>query len=349
MEATGVYWKPVVNLFEAVWVVNPSHIKGMPGRKTDVQDSQWIAHLLRLGVLKGSYIPDRPQRELREVVRYRKSLIQARATEANRIQKVLEGSNIKLARVILDVLRVSGQRILAALADGETESVTLVRLADARIRALEETLAAALRGLVERHQQRMLKLQLAHIACLDRQIVTLNAEIGQRLANFDDVLARLQPIPGVGHRTTEPMIAEVGTDMHRVPSARQLVSWAGFSPAQKESAGKRQPAGTRKGSKAWRAALVESGQAAGKTRTDLGAVYRRLAGRRGKKRAAVAVGRHSLTAIYAILKTPGTVYHDLGADDFDQRDRQAIVRRETCRLEALGYRVTVAEVAATAS
>ena len=353
MEATGVYWKPVVNLFEAldfeaVWVVNPSHIKGMPGRKTDVQDSQWIAHLLRLGVLKGSYIPARPQRELREVVRYRKSLIQARATEANRIQKVLEGSNIKLASVISDVLGVSGQRILAALADGETDPVTLARLADERIRASEEILAAALRGLVERHQQLMLKLQLEHIAFLDQQIVTLNAEIGQRLANFDDVLARLQTIPGVGRRTAETIIAEVGTDMQRFPSARQLVSWAGFSPAQKESAGKRQPAGTRKGSKALREALVESGQAAAKTRTYLGAVYRRLAGRRGKKRAAVAVGRHILTATYAILKTPGTVYQDLGADYFDQRDRQAIVRRETRRLEALGYRVTVEEVAATA-
>ncbi len=175
MEATGVYWKPVMNLLEsyeftAVWVVNPQQIKGMPGRKTDVQDSYWIAYLLRLGALKGSYIPSRPQRELREIVRYRKSLIQLRATEANRIQKVLEGANVKLGSVITDILGVTGQRILAALAAGETDPVALAQLADGRIRASQEDLAAALRGVVQRHQQLMLRVQLELITFLDRQI-----------------------------------------------------------------------------------------------------------------------------------------------------------------------------------
>ncbi len=346
MEATGVYWKPVVNLLEsyeftAVWVVNPHHIKGMPGRKTDVQDSHWIAYLLRLGALKGSYIPSRPQRELREIVRYRKSLIQLRATEANRIQKVLEGANVKLSSVITDILGVTGQRILAALAAGETDPVALAQLADGRIRASQETLVAALRGVVQRHQQLMLRVQLELITFLDRQIATLNTEISQRLANFDDALTRLETIPGVGRRTAETIIAEVGGDMQRFPSARHLSSWAGFSPGQNESAGKAHPARTRKGSKALREALVEAGQAAGKTKTYLGAVYHRLAGRRGKKRAAMATGRHILIAAYAILKTPDTVYQDLGINYFDHRDRQAVVRRETRRLEALGYKVTI--------
>ena len=349
MEATGVYWKPVVNVlesyeFDAVLVVNPQTIRGMPGRKTDVQDSQWIASLLRIGALQGSYIPARPQRELRELVRYRTSLIQMRAQEANRLQKVLEGANVKLSSVITDILGVTGQRILAALAAGETDPVSLAQLADGRIRASQEDLAAALHGMIQRHQQWMLTVQWELITCLDRQIATLNTEISARLTQLDDALTRLETIPGVGRRTAEIIIAEVGVDRQRFPSARHLSSWAGFSPGQNESAGTAHPARTRKGSKALRAALVEAGQAAGKTKTYLGAVYHHLAGRRGKKRAAMATGRHILIAAYAILKTPDTVYHDLGINYFDQRDRQAVVRRETRRLEALGYKVTLEPV-----
>ena len=346
MEATGVYWKPVVNLleaypFQAGMVVNPQHIKGMPGRKTDVQDSQWIAGLLRIGALKGSYIPPRPQRELREIVRYRTSLQQARATESNRIQKVLEGANVKLGSVISDVLGVTGQRILAALADGVTDPAALADLADPRIRASRETLMTAVTGLVNAHQQLMLRVQLQHVAFLDHQIAALSEEIATRLANFDDALTRLQTIPGIERRTAEMIIAEIGRDMQRFPSAGHLVSWAGFSPGQDESAGKARSTRTRKGSKALRTALTQSGHAAGKTRTYLGAVYHRLAGRRGKQRAAMATGRHILIAVYHILRTPGTVYQDLGANYFDERDKQAVVRREIRRLEALGYRVSV--------
>lgn len=317
MEATGVYWKPVVNLleaypFDAVMVVNPQHIKGMPGRKTDVQDSQWIAGLLRIGAMKARDIPPRPQRELRELVRYRTSLQQTRATESNRIQNVLEGANVKLSSVIRDVLGTTGQRMLAALADGETDPAKLADLADPRIRASRETLIAALTGLV-------------------------------------DALTRLQTIPGVERRTAETMIAEIGTDMQRFPSAGHLVAWAGFSPGQDQSAGKARPARTRKGSKALRAALTQSGHAAGKTKTYLGAVYHRLAGRRGKQRAAVATGRHILIAAYAILRVPDVVYQDLGANYFDQRNAGAVMRREIRRLEALGYRVTVEPVTPEAS
>lgn len=317
MEATGVYWKPVVNLleaypFDAVMVVNPQHIKGMPGRKTDVQDSQWIAGLLRIGAMKARDIPPRPQRELRELVRYRTSLQQTRATESNRIQNVLEGANVKLSSVIRDVLGTTGQRMLAALADGETDPTKLADLADPRIRASRETLIAALTGLV-------------------------------------DALTRLQTIPGVERRTAETMIAEIGTDMQRFPSAGHLVAWAGFSPGQDQSAGKARPARTRKGSKALPAALTQSGHAAGKTKTYLGAVYHRLAGRRGKQRAAIATGRHILIAAYAILRVPDVVYQDLGANYFDQRNAGAVMRREIRRLEALGYRVTVEPVTPEAS
>ena len=346
MEATGVYWKPVVNLleaypFDAVMVVNPQHIQGMPGRKTDVQDSQWIAGLLRLGALKASYISPRPQRELRELVRYRTSLQQTRATESNRIQKVLEGANVKLSSVISDVLGVTGHRILAALAGGETDPTKLADLADPRIRASRETLIAALTGLVNTHQRLMLRVQLQHVAFLDQQLTALSQEIATRLTNFDDALVRLQTIPGVERRTAEVIIAEIGTDMQRFPSAGHLVSWAGFSPGQDESAGKARSTRTRKGSKALRTALTQSGHAAGKTKTYLGAVYHRLAGRRGKKRAVVAVGRHLLIAVYAILRDSETVFEDLGVNYFDQRDPRAVVRREIRRLQSLGYRVTV--------
>jgi transposase len=349
MEATGVYWKPIYNVLEqfefaAVLVVNPQQIRGMPGRKTDVQDSQWIASLLKVGVLKGSYIPARPQRELRELVRYRKSLIQAHTSEVNRIQQGLEGANIKISSLLSDVLGKSGTRILQALADGETDPERLVTLVDRRVRADRADLTRALRGLVGAHQQFLLGWQLQHLTFLETEVAALSREIAQRLANFEDALTRLATIPGVGRRVAETIIAECGTDMQRFPSAAQFVSWAGFSPGQRASGGHAHPAPVRKGSKALRGAVVEAGQAAGRTRTYLGAVYHRLAGRRGKQRAAVATGRHILVAAYHILKTPGTVYEDLGANYFDARDRTAVVRRELHRLEALGYRVTLEAV-----
>jgi transposase len=211
-------------------VVNPPHIKGMKGRKTDVQDSQWIAHLLQMGALPPSYIPTRPQRERREVVRYRKTLIQARSAEANRLQTVLEGAYLKLGSVLSDILGKTGQRILGALVQGETYPATLTALADDRVRATPETLAAALQGLIGAHQPLMLRLQLEHVAFLDRQIEAWSDEMGARLSHEEDALTRLETIPGVGRRTAETIVAEVGTEMPRVPSAGHLVSWPGFSP-----------------------------------------------------------------------------------------------------------------------
>lgn len=254
---------------------------------------------------------------------------------------MLEGANVKLSSVISDILGVTGQRILHALTDGVIDPAALAALADSRTRASRETLMTALTGLVNAHQRLMLRVQLQHVAFLDRQIAAFSEAIGTRLAHLDDALTRLQAIPGVERRTAEIMIAEIGTDLQRFPSPGHLVSWAGFSPGQHESAGKAQSTRTRKGSKALRAALTQSGHAAGKTQTYLGAVYHRLAGRRGNQRAAVATGRHILIGDYAILRTPGTVYEDLVANYFDQRDRQAVVRREIRRLAALGYRVSL--------
>ena len=353
MEATGVYWKPIYNVLEqfefaAVLVVNPQQIRGMPGRKTDVQDSQWIASLLKVGVLKGSYIPARPQRELRELVRYRKSLIQAHTSEVNRIQKVLEGANIKISSLLSDVLGKSGTRILQALADGETDPERLVALVDHRVRADRADLRRALRGLVGAHQQFLLGWQLQHLTFLETEVAALSRAIAQRLANFEDALTRLATIPGVGRRVAETIVAECGTDMQRFPSAAQFVSWAGFSPGQRQSGGHAHAAPVRKGSKTLRTVLVEAGYGAGRTRTYLGAVYHRLAGRRGKPRAAVATGRHILVAAYHILRDADIVYQDLGANYFDERGHAAVVRRETRRLEALGYHVTLEPVAPAA-
>ena len=353
MEATGVYWKPIYNVLEqfefaAVLVVNPQQIRGMPGRKTDVQGSQWIASLLKVGVLKGSYIPARPQRELRELVRYRKSLIQAHTSEVNRIQKVLEGANIKISSLLSDVLGKSGTRILQALADGETDPERLVALVDHRVRADRADLRRALRGLVGAHQQFLLGWQLQHLTFLETEVAALSRAIAQRLANFEDALTRLATIPGVGRRVAETIVAECGTDMQRFPSAAQFVSWAGFSPGQRQSGGHAHAAPVRKGSKTLRTVLVEAGYGAGRTRTYLGAVYHRLAGRRGKPRAAVATGRHILVAAYHILRDADIVYQDLGANYFDERGHAAVVRRETRRLEALGYHVTLEPVAPAA-
>ncbi len=354
MEATGVYWKPIYNVleqyeFQAVLVVNPQQIKGMPGRKTDVQDSQWIASLLKVGVLKGRDIPARPQREPRELVRYRKSLIQAHTSEVNRIQQGLEGANIKLSSLLSDVVGQSGTRILQALADGETDPERLVALVDHRVRADRADLRRALRGLVGAHQQFLLGWPRQHLTFLETEIAALSTAIAQRLANFEDALTRLATIPGVGRRVAETIVAECGTDMQRFPTAAQFVSWAGFSPGQRQSGGHAHTAPVRKGSKTLRTVLVEAGYGAGRTRTYLGAVYHRLAGRRGKQRAAVATGRHILIAAYHILRSPDVVYQDLGANYFDARDQAAVVRRETRRLEALGYRVTIEPLAPAAS
>jgi transposase len=345
MESTGVFWKPIYNLLEdrfTLVVVNAQHIKAVPGRKTDVRDAEWIADLLRHGLLRASFIPDRPQRELRELTRYRTTLVEERASEVNRLQKVLEGANIKLASVATDILGKSGRDILEALVSGTTDATALAQLARGRLREKLPQLEQALAGQFGLHQRFLIAQQLAHIDFLDASLERISTEIAQRMRPFEAEVARVQSIPGVGRRTAEVLVAEIGVDLTRFPSARHLASWAGLCPGNDESAGKRRSGHTRKGSPWLRTALVEAAQAAARTKeTYLAAQYRRLAARRGAKRAAVAVAHSLLVMVYALL-TQQTGYRELGGHYFDERDRQAVERRLVHRLEALGYTVSLA-------
>jgi len=352
MEATGAYWKPIYNLLEdhfAVLVVNAAHIKAVPGRKTDVRDAEWIAELLRHGLLRASFIPDRPQRELRELTRYRTTLIQERANEVNRLQKVLEGANIKLASVATDILGKSGRDMLVALVSGTSEAATLAQLARGRLREKLPQLEQALTGQFGPPQRFLVAQQLAHIDFLEASLERVSAEIAERLRPFEPALERLQTVPGVGRRTAQVLLAEVGADLRRFPSAGHLASWAGLCPGNDESAGKRRSGRTRKGSPWLRTALVEAAQAAARTKdTYLAAQYRRLAARRGAKRAAMAVAHTLLVMVYALL-TKQQTYHELGCQYFAARDRQTVQRRLVHRLEALGYQVSLEPISPSAA
>jgi transposase len=344
MESTGVYWKPLYNLMEGsldVLVVNARHMKNVPGRKTDMRDAEWIADLLRHGLLQPSFIPDRAQRELRELTRYRTTLVRERAAEVNRLQKVLEGANIKLASVVTEITGVSGHEILRALVAGHTQAAELAQLARGRLREKIPALELALAGQFQAHQRFLVAQQLVHIDFLEGLIERVSAEVAERVRPFEEAVALLDTIPGIGRRVAEIIVAEVGVDLRRFPTAAHLAAWAGLAPGNNESAGKRRSAATRKGSPWLRAALVEAAQAAGRTKsTYVGAQYRRLLTRKGKRRAAVAVAHTLLVMAYHIL-TRHEPYHDLGANYFDERDRQAVERRLVHRLEALGYTVSL--------
>jgi transposase len=348
MESTGVYWKPIWNLLEGSFVlllVNARHVKAVPGRKTDVRDCEWLADLLRHGLLTGSFVPDRPQRELRELTRYRSSLVRERTAEANRLQKTLEGANIKLASVATDILGKSGREILAALVAGETDGTELAQLAQGRLREKIPQLERALVGRVGPHQRFLVAEQVAHIDFLDDAIARISTELAARVRPDEDAIARLDTIPGVGRVAAEALVAEIGTDVGRFPTAKHLASWAGLCPGNHESAGKRRSGATRKGSPWLRACLVQAAHAAARTKgTYLAAQYRRLAARRGKAKAAVAVAHSILIIAYHVLMD-GTVYCDLGGNYFDERDRQAVERRLVHRLEGLGYTVSLTPAA----
>jgi len=343
MESTGSYWKPVYNILEVsctVLVVNAQHMKAVPGRKTDVKDAEWIADLLRHGLLRPSFIPDRASRDLRELTRYRTSVIRERTAEVNRIQKVLEGANIKLASVASNVVGVSGQAMLTAMIAGVDDPSVLADLARGRLREKRELLEAALEGRMTQHQRFLLGVQLQHLSDLDATITQVSEEIDVRLRPFAEVATRLQTIPGVGERTAQIVLAEVGADMSRFPNAGHLASWAGLCPGHHESAGKRMSGRTRKGSPWLRGALVEAAQSAGRSRTHLGQRYHRIAARRGKKRAAVATAHMILIAAYHILGGD-RCFEDPGVDYIDRRRSQQTTRRLVRKLEGLGYRVSI--------
>jgi transposase len=344
MESTGVYWRPVYNLLEGLFtllVVNAQHIKAVPGRKTDVKDAEWIAELLRHGLLRGSFIPSKPQRQLRELTRYRMTLVQDRARVINRLQAVLEDANIKLASVVTDIRGVSARAMLEALIAGQGDVTALADLARGRLRTKRDQLEEALRGSFTPHHGFLLTEYLSQIDYCDDAIDRVSATIAQYLAAEQEAVALLDTIPGVSQRTAEILLAEIGTDMTRFPSAKHLASWAGMCPGNHASAGKRLSGKTRKGSRWLRQVLVESAHVAAKTKqTYLAAQYKRLAARRGKKRALIALGHTILIIVYHVL-TRRQPYQDLGAAYFDTREKQRVEQRLVRRLEGLGYRVAL--------
>ena len=351
MESTGVYWKPVFNLLEGsleVMVVNAQHIKQVPGRKTDVRDAEWIADLLQHGLLRGSFIPPQPQRELRDLTRHRTTLVAERARIVNRLQKVLEDANIKLASVASDIAGVSARAMLQALLDGERDSGVLAQLAQGRMRTKRDLLEQALVGRMRPHHALLITEHLSHIEYLDESIARFTTELKKRLNSAEAEIILLDTIPGISRRAAEVLLAEIGSDMSRFPSAKHLASWAGICPGNHESAGKRKSGKTRKGSRWLRQVLIEAAHGAAHTKqTYLGALYRRLAARRGTKKALVAVGHAILVIVYHVL-TRREPYQDLGVNYFDERDRQAVERRLVRRLEQLGYEVSLQPVTAAA-
>ena len=353
MESTGVYWKPVFNILESeygVLVVNARHIKYVPGRKSDVSDAQWIAELLQHGLVRSSYIPEAPQRDLRDLLRYRTSLVQERAREINRVQKVLEDANVKLASVAANVLGVSGRQMLEAIVAGNDEPEALAQLAKGRLRAKIPQLERALRGQIRSSHRLLLRLHLEHIDDISAKIESLNEEIDHQIVPFDeqDELRRLDEIPGVGLEVAQVVIAELGVDMSRFPSAAHAASWAGLAPGKNESAGKNRSGKITPGNPHLKPALVQAAHAASRTKNNyLAAQFRRLAARRGKKRAAIAVAHSILVIAYHMLQN-GTEYRDLGGDYFDNRNKDRLQRSLVKRLEGLGLEVTLTPAVAVA-
>lgn len=387
LESTGDYWKPVYNLLEGnfeVVLVNAKHVHNVPGRKTDVSDGAWLTELMRYGLLRGSFIPPQPQRDLRDLTRYRSQLVRERSRLVNRIQKGLEGANIKLASVATDILGKSGRAMLAALAAGQTDAAELAEMAKGKLRKKIPELEKALSGLVRPHHRFLLSQQLSHLDFLDEQIEAISQEIERQMTDpeldrpaaepqpqtidpttgevkaaetepngpqplsFSQAVALLDTIPGVNQRTAEIIVAELGTDMSRFPTAKHAAAWAGVAPGNNESAGKRYSGKTRDGNQALQDALSEAAWAATRTKeTYLSALYHRLAGRRGKKRAIVAVAHSILVSSYYMLSRHEP-YHDLGGTYFDERKQASVINRLLQRLEKLGFSVTIEPTAVAA-
>ena len=340
MEAMGVYWKPVWHLLEETFelvLANAAHIRNVPGRKTDVNDATWIADLLAHGLIRGSFVPPAAIQQVRDLTRTRKQLVREVAQHTLRIQKTLEDANIKLTGTISDVLGLTGRAILNALVDGENDPERLADLAHRGIKAPRATLVEALRGRVTEHHRFLLKLHLAQVDALRTAIAEVDAQLGKALGEATAMTKLLTTMPGVGELVAQVIVGEVGTDMSRFPSAAHLVSWAGLCPRSDESAGKRRNTRIRHGAPWLKPTLVQAAwSASSKKNSYHRAQFQRLKGRRGPKKAIIAVAASMLTAAYHMLRD-GTAFQDLGADHFDRTDRTQAAKRLTRRLEQLGY------------
>jgi transposase len=350
MEATGVYWKPVWQILSdgdvALTLANAAHVKNVPGRKTDVNDATWLADLLAHGLIRGSFVPDAPTQEQRGLLRTRKQLVRERASHVQRLQKTLEEANIKLDSAISDITGVSGRAIIQALIDGETDPARLAELADRRIKTAPETLREALRGRVTKHHRFLLQLHLKQIDALGEAIDAIDQEVDAHVEPFRTAITQLKSIPGIGDLGACVILAEIGTDMSRFPTQRQLISWAGLCPKSDESAGKRRSSRMRKGAPWLKTTLIQCAWAASRKKGSyLQAQYHRLRARRGAKKAIGAVAASILTAAYHMLKD-GTFYEDLGADHFDRRAKGAKTNHLVAKLESLGYSVQITPVTA---
>jgi transposase len=348
LESTGVYWKPVYYMLEdavTLLLINMQDLKRVPGRKTDVQDSEWLAQLLECGLLRSSFVPPPPIRELRDLTRYRLQQVRDRTQELNRLCKVLEDAGVKLSTVATNVLGVSGRAMVTALIAGTTAPEVLAELARGKLRKKLPDLRRALHGRVRPHHAFLLGQILAKIDFLEETIDQLTKEIDERLIPFATSLAGLSTIPGVKQRTASIIIAETGGDMTAFPDAAHLCSWAALCPGQNESAGKRRSGKTRQGNRYLRDALIQAANAAAHTKqTALHALYRRVKAHRGHKRAVVAVAHQILQIAYYVMRD-GVTYHELGPSYFDRRNKERTIQRHLRQLEALGVSVTVNEAA----
>jgi transposase len=344
LESTGVYWKPVYYVLEDAFtllLINMQTLKHVPGRKTDVKDSEWLAQLLECGLLRASFVPPPAIRELRDLTRYRIQQVRDRAQEVNRLCKVLEDAGVKLSTVASDVLGVSGRAMLTALTEGTTDPAVLADLARGKLRKKLPALQRALQGKFRPHHAFLIRQGLAKIDFLDEAVEQLTEELDRRLVPFEPMLAALDTIPGVDRIGAVSIVAETGGDMQRFATAGHLCSWGAMCPGQNESAGKRRSGKTRQGNRYLRGTLIQAGLGAMRTRgSALQAKYHRVKRHRGHKKAVVAVGHQILEIAYYVMRD-GITYHELGADYFTRRHQEKAVRRHVKQLEALGFHVTI--------
>lgn len=342
MEATGVYWKPVWHILEesvALVLANAHYVRNVPGRKTDVSDAAWLADLLAHGLVRSSFVPERPTQELRDLTRTRKQLVRQRAQHVNRLHKVLEDANLKIGSYVTDITGVTGRAILTAIIAGETDAAKLASLRNPRLKTPPDELAKALRGKITQHHRFLLQMHLDQIDAADRSVALLDSQIEEQTRPLAEEVRLLEDMPGMSRTSACVVLAEIGADMSRFPSQRHLVSFAGLCPGLNQSAGKSRSSKLKKGSNWLKTVMVNCAWAAARSKnTYARAQFHRLKARRGSKKAVVAVAASMLTAIYFVLRDR-TPYRDLGVSYFDRRDQTKIANRLRRRLESLGFSV----------